>query len=563
MANSIKTPPGKSYKDYLNKSITSTFSFETVTQEDILKVIKNLKSKSSVGHDGISTLLLKVISSDIIHILTGIINQSLCTGIFPDSLKLAKITPIFKKDNPHIADNYRPISLLPAISKVFEKVVYIQVYNYLVENNLLYESQYGFRKHHSTEFAALEITDKISSQLDQGKLPLAIYLDLSKAFDTIDHSILLDKLSYYGIKGNSLNWFQSYLSNRKQYVDYNDSSSSLANVYTGVPQGSILGPLLFIIYMNDIAHVTNKFHSILYADDTSLIEPLCTFNLDISNRSPVLSDAINTELNLITDWLALNKLSLNAKKTKMMLFHHRQRNISALIPKLYINGLRIDRVTEFNFLGCVLDENLTWKSHIQKIACKIAVVIGTINRLKRFLPCDILKTIYNALIQPHINYGVLLWGKNNKRILKLQKWAVRAITCSKYNSHTDPIFKKLNILKVDDIYKLTALKFYYKYNNNLLPKSFHGIFTSVMPSHAHDTRQRNTPRINIPKTVLAKSTIRFAIPELVRQMPSCIIDKLSTHSIQGFSNYAKTFFINQYQDNCYIQNCYICNRSQS
>ena len=246
----------------------------------------------------------------------------------------------------------------------------------------------------------------------------------------------------------------------------------------------------------------------------------------------------------------------------MMIFHHRQKNISALVPKLYINGSRIERVTEFNFLGTMLHESLSWNSHIQKVASKIAMVIGTINRLKRFLPSDILKTIYNALIQPHLNFSILLWGTNTKRILKLQKWAVRAITCSKYNAHTDPIFKKLNILKINDIHKLSAIKFYYKFKNNLLPKSFHAIFTSKMPSHEHKTRQRNTPRPDTPKTALAKSTIRYYIPELIKQLPTNITDKISTHSIQGFSNYIKKYFINQYQESCILQNCYICNRSQ-
>ena len=182
-------------------------------------------------------------------------------------------------------------------------------------------------------------------------------------------------------------------------------------------------------------------------------------------------------------------------------------------------------VSEFNFLGTMLHENLSWNCHIQKIASKIAIVTGTINRLKRFLPSHILKIIYNALIQPHLNFSILLWGNNTKRILKLQKWAVRAITCSKYNAHTDPIFKKLNILKINDIYKLSALKFYYKFQNNLLPRSFHGIFTSEMPTHTYHTRQRNTPRPQIPKTTLSKSTIRFNIPELIKQMPVCITEK--------------------------------------
>ena len=286
------------------------------------------------------------------------------------------------------------------------------MYDYFVENKLLYESQYGFRKLHSTEYAALEFTDKIITNLDQGKLPLAIFLDLSKAFDTIDHSILIHKLHYYGIQGTALNWFKSYLYNRKQYVQFNNCNSSHSAITTGVPQGSILGPLLFIIYMNDISEVTNKFHFTLYADDTSLIEPICTFTTDLKNNSEA-SNTINQELKLITDWLCLNKLSLNAKKTKMMIFHHRQRNISEIKLNLSINDTPIEQVNEFNFLGLMFDECMTWKSHTQKICSKIAVVNGTLNRLKRFISCDILKTIYNALIQPHLNYGILLWGKKN------------------------------------------------------------------------------------------------------------------------------------------------------
>ena len=557
LANAISSPPNKSFRDYLTPSITSSFNFNMVTEEDTFKVINNLKSKTSTGHDGLSSILLKFIAPQILEVLTMILNQSLSTGIFPDSLKIAKITPIFKKENPHLTDNYRPISLLPSISKVFEKNVYNQIYEYFTENKLLYESQYGFRKFHSTELAALEMSDKITTHLDQGKIPLAIFLDLSKAFDTIDHTILIDKLRYYGLKGNSLNWFKSYLSNRKQYVEYNNSQSSYANVSTGVPQGSILGPLLFIIYMNDIAKVTYKFRFVLYADDTSLVEPIGTFNADYNNCTNV-SESINDELNLITDWLSLNKLSLNAKKTKMMIFHHRQRNIENIIPTLYINGSQIERIKEFNFLGTMFDECLNWKSHVQKVSSKVAIVAGTINRLKRFLPTDILKTIYNALIQPHLNFSILLWGKNTKRISKLQKWAVRAITCSKYNAHTDPLFKKLNLLKVDDIYKITAIKFYYKYKKDLLPNYFKNIFTHEFPIHSYETRQRNIPRPDIPKSLLAKSSIRYAIPYLLKNLPSSITDKITTHSIQGLSNYSKKYFLNLYNERCFIEDCYIC-----
>ena len=221
--------------------------------------------------------MLKFIASELLCQLTIIINQSLCTGIFPDKLKIANIKPIYKKDDPHVPDNYRPISLLPSISKVFEKVAFLQLYDYFTENELIYDSQYGFRKLHSTELAAIELTDKIYTSLDNKKQPLAIFLDLSKAFDTIDHSILLYKLHYYGVKGTALNWFKRYLTNRSQQVEFNDTISSSKKIETGVPQGSILGPLLFIIYMNDISKVTDKFHFTLYADDTSLLKPLCTY----------------------------------------------------------------------------------------------------------------------------------------------------------------------------------------------------------------------------------------------------------------------------------------------
>ena len=561
LANSIKGPMGQSYKDYLKKKIESNFVFDTVDNTYVLKLIQNLKSKPSFGHDGLSSIMLKEISSSISPILTCIINQSLCTGIFPESLKIAKIIPVYKKENPHITDNYRPVSLLPILSKIFEKVVFIQVYDYFTENDLLYKSQYGFRKLHSTELAALEFADKIVSNLEQGKLPLAIFLDLSKAFDTIDHKILLEKLKYYGISGKAIEWFQSYLCERKQYVQYGDSTSSMSFIKTGVPQGSILGPLLFIIYMNDIAAVTKKFHFTLYADDTSLVEPICTFSLDSDREDySTMSKNINSELKLITDWLSLNKLSLNAKKTKMMVFHHRQKKVPKNDIKLFINSKKIECVAEFNFLGVILDQNLNWKSHVHKISGKIAGVAGTLSRLKRFLPCNILKTIYNALIQPHLNLGVLLWGINIGRIYKLQKWAVRAITSSKYNSHTSPLFKKLKLLRIHELYKLNMIKFFFKYKKGLLPAYFNGMFEESFLSHDHDTRYKNEPVPGTWKSIAAKNSIRIALPAAITIFPQSILDKIEMedYKLDTFSKTVKIHLIDEYETECFIHDCYIC-----
>ena len=276
--------------------------------------------------------------------------------------------------------------------------------------------------------AIYDILDAKLSNYDKNEVSCAVYLDLSKAFDTLDHTVLLDKLKYYGVQNNALNWFASYLSNRYQYVDFNGTFSSKLPLTTGVPQGSILGPLMFIIYINDIHEVSDKFHSILYAADTTLESPLCTFDTSAVNNkfnTDTLSSNINDELHLIYEWLCLNKLSLNIKKTKFMIFHDRQRCIETLIPKLNINGNQIERVKEFIFLGILFDEHMSWESHINKTSVKITKTLGIMSRLKRYLPRNILLIlIYNSLIMPYIQYGIMCWGHKPGRIMKLQKLAI-------------------------------------------------------------------------------------------------------------------------------------------
>ncbi len=257
------------------------------------------------------------------------------------------------------------------------------MYDFFHRNKLFYTSQFGFRKEHSTELAALEVIDRILAEMDKNDIPINIYLDLSKAFDTLNHEILLDKLAYYGINGLALKLMESYLSNRKQYVEIEGVESDMLTIQTGVPQGSILGPLLFIIYINDIANSSDLFHLIVYADDTTISGSLNILSQQAETGE--LNNVINTELTKINDWLKVNKLSLNIGKTKFMIFHTPQKR---KIPKLdlRINNTSIEQVRYFDFLGIVLNENLNWTDHINKISNKISRNIGVINRIKHFVP---------------------------------------------------------------------------------------------------------------------------------------------------------------------------------
>ena len=277
--------------------------------------------------------------------------------------------------------------------------------------------------------------DRITQELDKGNTPLNIFLDLSKAFDTLDHEIMLYKLEYYVVTGPALQLLRSYLSDREQYVEFENVlvKSDSSNIKTSVPQGSILGPLLFVIYVNDISLASKIFTAIIYADDTSLSSNLNTFRCNTNMN-------INNELTKISEWLKVNKLSLNTKKTKAMIFHMPQKQVTT--PTVKIDETSIEFV---NYLGITIDKHLSWQDHINSIANKISKYIGIINKLKKYVSPKTLLLMYNSFILSSLNYGILVWGYNTDRLFKLQKRAVRVISKSKFNAHTDPLFQNLQI----------------------------------------------------------------------------------------------------------------------
>lgn len=368
LAQKIQSIPN-SHLNSLAGQFPNSIFLNLATKAEIIEISKSFQSCKAPGYDKIPMSIIKQSINIISEPLTHIINLSITHGIVPDEMKIARVIPLFKAGDRALFTNYRPVSVLPSFSKFLERVIYNRILNYLHKYNILSENQYGFRKNHSTSLALIDLYDKISLAIDQKEFAVGIFLDLSKAFDTVDHQILFDKLAHYGIRGLTLNWVKSYFSNRKQFVQFNDYCSSTKNICCGVPQGSILDPLFFLLYINDINYVSKIVNLILFADDT---------NIFFSHKDPThLINILNDEIEKLSEWLRANKLSLNLEKTKFMVFKPRQR-IYHHNFQVIINNEYIDQVNETVFLGIILDEELSWKSHISHVANKISKSLGII-----------------------------------------------------------------------------------------------------------------------------------------------------------------------------------------
>jgi len=496
---------------YLSGDYPHSFFFEPTTEQEILTVISQMRN-SSAGHDTLRPQLIKDNCLTLTKPITHIINLSLSQGVVPDALKIARITPVYKAGDITCINNYRPISVLTAISKIMEKVVCKRVTSFLDRHNVITNSQFGFRRHHSCEQPLVLATDFIRRALDDGDHVMGVFLDLRKAFDVVSHRILLSKLSHYGIRGLPLSWFNSYLSNRMQSVKIAGATSSEKVITHGVPQGSVLGPLLFLLYINDLTinTRTQNIRLFLFADDTTLL---------IRHRNvDDLTALTNTELAHMSKWFDTNKLSLNVDKTKYILFtlHNNIRNTPLEIA---IKGTNIERTSHIKFLGVTVDETLTWESHISNIASKISKSIGIIRKVAHKIPQNTRIHLYNALIVPYFTYCHIIWSTASQtrlnRLNLLQKRAVRCIALAPYLAHSQPLLSSLKIMPFFNLRDYHSLTFLYKYINQMLPNTFTSQFL-LHPFVPSRPSRLPHPKLQIPffRTSFGQKSLCFTLSKL-------------------------------------------------
>ena len=486
---------GNDFTKYLGNNNDHSFFIKPTDKFEVLNIINDISINKATGPHSIPTNILHQIKHNISEPLSNVINLSFQNGVFPENLKTAKTIPIFKDKGSNLeCSNYRPISLLSNINKIFEKLMHSRLYNFLSIHNCIYDLQFGFRSKHSTNHALLDLTEDIRRALDDNSFAVGIFIDLQKAFDTVDHNILLHKLDHYGIRGLANDWLRSYLTDRKQYVSINGFKSNTNIMKFGVPQGSVLGPLLFLIYINDLHKAIKYCTTRHFADDTNIL---------IKNKSlKQLKKHVNFDLRNLCKWLKSNKISLNASKTELLVFRHPNKEVNYNL-KIKIDGKRLLPSNYVKYLGLYIDSHLKWNYHTDILAPKLSRALGMLTKIRHYVSKITLRTIYFGIFSSILTYGCQIWGqilnKNVNRIIKLQDKVIRVINFSHYNASRNLLYNDSKILKLTDNIKL--LNFIYVHNslNGTLPSALNNNFVFSQNSHTYITRGSLLNKILLPK----------------------------------------------------------------
>lgn len=503
------------YSLYVSSRLKSMF-MKPCSPLDVWHIIRNIKNTKSVGYDGLCTEVIKYVATNICQHISYIINLCIEAGVFPDKLKTVIIKPLFKKESRDNMKNYRPIALVPILSKIFEKYIHRELNHYLESNCILVKEQKGFRCNKSINMAIYDFLQFVMRNVDNRVPVCSIYMDMTQAFDHVDHTILLGKLNAYGIRGNVLKLFESYLKNRIQYTEVTRINivtrreeihrSEPRNIHYGVPQGSVLGPLLFILYINDLPNVTVNPIT-LFADDS-------TISIKCKNKNTYEQD-INNALSSAVNWLNVNNLKANVSKTTLM--HFSQRTLAADALKVCVNNQTLKEVDYTKFLGILIDKKITWKPHIEQLCKRVSKSVYALHELAQIVDTNGLLIAYHGLVESVLRYGVIFWGNSVDKeiIFKSQKRCLRAMFSLQVTDSCQPYFRKYNIMTLPSIY-IYEVAVFVKLNLHLF------IFAVDRSSRA----QRDKSRLCLCKantTLMHKSVFAMA-PKIFNKLPNNIKD---------------------------------------
>ena len=512
------------------KNPPPTFTFSQITLNELYSCVCSLKPNKADTYGCIPPFFFRDYFSIIGEHLLVLINKCIVTGVFPHCLKSANVTPLFKKGSRQDVSNYRPISVLSTVSKLFEKILFKQLLCHFESNNLLYDHQFGFRKGLSTTHALYKLIDKVLTAFEK-KLPvMSIHFDLTKAFDLLNHSLLLKKLHLYGLSENALTLIASYLSDRNQRVKIDSVNgpilSSVLPLMTGVPQGSILGPLLFIIFMNDLPFNV-KYPILLFADDTSaLVE-----GGDVILKAREVYDQASA-------WFNANDLTVNQSKTQALMYSAGSCNAPSIDYCILgdSNSIRLENSVEF--LGIQIDKGLTWKEHTSKVICKLSRASWALRNLSRISTLQCCLAFYHAHVVSHMRYGLILWGRSTgaEQVFMLQKKLVRIMFNMPWNAHCRPIFIEHRLFTLTSLYILDSLKF--AISNGLVSPS------DLLPSHNYNSRHRDIKNVKV-RLKLSEQDCKFSAIQIINALPWNIKKQLRDGDIRKFFNLLRDLLLNK------------------